>query len=164
MSTGAHLPVACPDCARRFATTASLENHRRAQHNALAKQRAAVAGAVLASAGRYLALAESRGRDGPLSRQLAAFAERHGLVCTWCSQRVLLDVSSHHPLAPSREHVVPRSLGGARSAAENKLLAHRICNHLRGTIEAGAFRRLMAGEAQTAAQLWPDVFGEEIAA
>lgn len=88
------------------------------------------------------------------------FAERHGMVCCWCGEPIdPAQAATRGPLSPTREHLVPRSLGGS-NRAENLLLAHRRCNGLRGTIAADAFRRLMRGEALTRAELWPHLFEE----
>jgi hypothetical protein len=90
----------------------------------------------------------------PVSVGLVAFAEKHGWTCYWCGKEVRHDVNDRHGLGPSREHLVPASRGGSRRA-ENLVLAHKRCNHIRGTIDPEAFKRLLAGEAVTAAEMWP---------
>ena len=68
-----------------------------------------------------------------ISPALAHFARVRSLVCHWCSVPVRLDVPVTHPHAPSREHLVPRSRGGANHP-ENLVLAHRSCNSRRGSL------------------------------
>lgn len=42
-----------------------------------------------------------------------------------------------HPFSFSRDHVIPRSLGGDVSAIENQRPSHKACNQLRGNRPAG---------------------------
>lgn len=77
-----------------------------------------------------------------LSSKLAAFARRHGCVCYWCKNAVLLDVSTTHGLSPSRDHLKPKAHRGTNEAS-NLVLAHRSCNTRRGTLSPEAFRLLL---------------------
>jgi hypothetical protein len=90
-----------------------------------------------------------------VSARMTAFAERHGLICYWCDQPVQLNIHGNDAFAPTREHLIPKALGG-RDVAENLVLAHRRCNSRRGIMSAEAYRRLLRGEALTARDLWPE--------
>jgi len=174
-------PYPCSDCGRSFLTGRALASHRQMKHSVAARHRAIVkeveqqrAAAVPPEAARPYACAEcgarfltqsglenhgrqahaGRGRR-PISVGLVAFAERHGWKCHWCGEPVRYDVNDRHGLGPSREHLVPASQGGGRRA-DNLVLAHKRCNQRRGTIDPEAFRRLLAGEAVTAAEMWPE--------
>lgn len=56
--------------------------------------------------------------------------ERDGWRCHLCGRRVRRDVSTHHPLAPTIDHLVPLSRGGP-DAPYNVACAHRRCNTLK---------------------------------
>lgn len=149
----------CGECDKSFRTAVALVAHSRKAHSPEAKQRAAIKGAEAARAvpadlARRLAhqLVTTRGR---LSDRMADFSARHDHACYWCGKPVLVDATPTHPWAPTREHLVPRSRGGS-DRSDNVKLAHRICNQRRAYIDAEAFRRLMRGEAVTAAEMWPD--------
>ena len=92
-----------------------------------------------------------------ISTAIQTLVRRHGNLCHWCKTPVSMNVPAEHPLAPTREHLVPKSLGGT-GLVDNIAIVHRHCNHLRGTIDAGAFRRLMRGDALTKEELWPHHF------
>lgn len=53
--------------------------------------------------------------------------------CALCREPVSLDIiNPKDPLAPTLDHIVPLSRGGALNATENVRLAHRSCNMKRG--------------------------------
>jgi HNH endonuclease len=79
--------------------------------------------------------------------RLAAFARDHGSVCHWCGAPVLFDVKNNHGLAPSRDHLKPKSQRGT-DAPSNLVLAHRSCNSRRGTMEPAVFAELIRGVAK----------------
>jgi hypothetical protein len=83
-----------------------------------------------------------------------------GEVCYWCGEPCALDLGGYHRLAPTIEHLIPKSLNGG-NVKMNLRLAHRGCNELRGHAEAAAFKRLMTGEAVTKYELWPHLFAKE---
>ena len=93
----------------------------------------------------------------PLSEKIKHFAKSHGLTCYWCKLPVDLTVSCEHPLAPTREHLTPKSLK-KKGQYIKQVLAHRRCNEMRGVMDADAFLRLMAGENVTKYKLWPHIF------
>jgi hypothetical protein len=59
------------------------------------------------------------------------FTKQKG-VCWLCDKSMNLD-------AASRDHIVPKSKGG-RGGYQNLRLAHRLCNSLRGSIDAALAR------------------------
>jgi hypothetical protein len=93
----------------------------------------------------------------PVSKKIRDFAERHGMKYHWCGKNVRLDVACMHPLAPTKEHLIPKALKG-RGQPEQVVLAHGICNGIRGVADMHAYRRLMDGEAVTKYELWPHIF------
>lgn len=141
----------CGICSKSFLSENGRDYHRRYKHGPAA---------VIAPEPPLVRPSRLRHSLRAIPPTLAAFANRHDLVCTWCLGKVDLTVALDHPLAPTREHLVPRAAGG-HNRSDNLLLAHRRCNARRGTIEALAYRRLLAGEALTAAEMWPHLFGEE---
>lgn len=123
-------PYQCSECDLRFTTESDLANHLKGVHCIRPKLIFRV------------------------NPTLKEFAARHGWRCHWCGGQVRQDVDNRHPLGPTREHLVPASQGGGRSVT-NLVLAHKECNHRRGTIAPEAFRRIMAGQAVTAIEMWP---------
>ena len=65
----------------------------------------------------------------PIVRQ--ALYERDGWACSICGVPVDRDAHWNDDMAPSLDHIKPRSLGGTHDA-ENLRTAHRICNSVRG--------------------------------
>jgi 5-methylcytosine-specific restriction endonuclease McrA len=116
-------PVKCHGCKRTFLTQSGLAAHLRSGQSACAAQ-------------------EPKTRSRALSSSLRDFARRHGWVCFWCGEPVRDDVDTSHPLGPTREHLVPASRGGSRRA-ENLRLAHKACNHRRGSLEAEEYLNLL---------------------
>lgn len=57
--------------------------------------------------------------------------ETYGTTCHLCLKPVRLDAPPRHPMRPSADHVVPRSLGGT-NAIGNLRPAHYGCNSRRG--------------------------------
>lgn len=57
--------------------------------------------------------------------------ERDGWLCHLCNEPVERAAHFNDDLAPSLDHVVPRSLGGTDDP-ENLATCHRVCNSLRG--------------------------------
>jgi hypothetical protein len=57
--------------------------------------------------------------------------KRDGWTCHLCGKRVLKDKVVPHPKAPTIDHVVPLSMGGAHTK-QNVRCAHFICNSLKG--------------------------------
>jgi 5-methylcytosine-specific restriction endonuclease McrA len=64
-----------------------------------------------------------------LSAQLIKLAERDGWTCHLCGDPVPWDGGKDK--GPTRDHIVPRSLGGPNSL-DNLRLAHAACNRQRG--------------------------------
>jgi len=60
-----------------------------------------------------------------------ALYERDGWSCAICELPVDREAHWNDDLAPSLDHIRPRSLGGSHDA-ENLRTAHRICNSVRG--------------------------------
>ena len=157
----------CPDCERSFWSLAGLEQHRRLVHSPEVRQRATTRAVNRASPLRLTSAATSalsstephkrvRGRSTEISSRGRLFAAAHGGRCFWCGRLVLLDVDVNHPLAPTREHLMPRSVDPSRrNDPENIALAHKLCNYRRGTIAAEAYLRLCRGEAVTLAEMYP---------
>lgn len=65
-----------------------------------------------------------------LRRFIPTIVERDGVACGICGDHVDLALAYPHPLSPSVDHAMPRSLGGADSI-ENFRLSHISCNVLR---------------------------------
>ena len=63
-------------------------------------------------------------------RRLSIY-ERDGWLCGICGDPVDRDADALANLAPSLDHIVPRSLGGGHES-ENLRTAHRVCNSRRG--------------------------------
>lgn len=63
--------------------------------------------------------------------RLDRIGERDGWICWLCEQPIDPEAPSRSPAAPTVDHVVPRSRGGA-STPDNLRLAHRRCNAARG--------------------------------
>lgn len=63
-------------------------------------------------------------------RRLALY-ERDGWVCGICDLPVDRDAHYLDDMAPSLDHIVPRSMGGGHES-ENLRTAHRVCNSRRG--------------------------------
>jgi len=99
---------------------------------------------------------EGEKSSGIITPSLIKFSMKNNNICYWCNREVKLDLSSTDPLAPSRDHIIPRSKGGGKGT--NLVLSHVRCNTLRNLIDPDAFKRLMNGEALTAAEMWPDWF------
>ena len=94
---------------------------------------------------------------GPSASQtVKRFAEERGGRCYYCG-RMTTTIDMHSDLAATRDHLVPKSRGGAL-LPRNLVLACRRCNELRGHSNAEAFKRLMFGEAVTRDALWPHLF------
>ena len=74
-------------------------------------------------------------RDRRLRQRIAAevFARDRG-ACWLCGQATDPSKPYPHPLAPTLDHVQPRSRGGPTTAANCKC-AHYLCNTLRGSDE-----------------------------
>jgi hypothetical protein len=67
--------------------------------------------------------------------RLLRLAERDGWVCGICERPVPRVFPPNGPLAPSRDHIIPRAAGGGSEWA-NLRLAHRGCNSSRGDAQA----------------------------
>lgn len=52
-------------------------------------------------------------------------------LCAHCKAPMRIGEIAPHPLAPTLDHIVPRSLGG-NSSLRNMLAKHYYCNHSRG--------------------------------
>ena len=57
-----------------------------------------------------------------------AVISRDGDRCWLCGNRIDLDLPKDHPLAPSLDHIVPKSRGGSSNSFYNLALSHRVCN------------------------------------
>ncbi|SMB77311.1 HNH endonuclease [Acinetobacter baumannii] len=64
------------------------------------------------------------------SRRLSIY-ERDDWMCKICGEPVDHDADVGDNMAPSLDHIVPRSLGGGHES-ENLRTAHRVCNSRRG--------------------------------
>src|SRR6476660_2116904 len=62
-----------------------------------------------------------------LDKPISGVNERDKGICQLCGTPVRLDVHYTHPLAPTRDHIIPLSKGGEHSYA-NCQLACRDCN------------------------------------
>src|ERR1700743_2424801 len=88
------------------------------------------------------ALSAHHSASHKISGRLFRFAMRHGMNCMWCGEPVVTDgINRDHPLAPTREHLVPKALNG-KTTAGNLGLAHRRCNALRAHADEGGYLRL----------------------
>lgn len=64
-------------------------------------------------------------------RQVAFLRRRDGDYCHLCKELIDFTIAdTDDPMHYSRDHLVPRALGGANTV-ENKRLAHRGCNSAR---------------------------------
>jgi 5-methylcytosine-specific restriction endonuclease McrA len=71
-------------------------------------------------------------RPGTVRRQVAILRERYGDNCWLCALPIDFAITdANDPMRYSRDHVVPRVLGGGSTVA-NMRLAHRQCNSRRG--------------------------------
>lgn len=78
--------------------------------------------------------AKHRRRDRQRGGERVIFrkvCERDGWCCHICGKKVDAQLAVPHPLAPTRDHVIPLALGG-RHEMGNVRLAHFICNSRRG--------------------------------
>lgn len=71
---------------------------------------------------------------------LLALCERSGWKCHLCQGPVPVGVSKPHPLAPTRDHILPASQGG-RGNIQNIALAHYVCNTWRKSREVTEARK-----------------------
>lgn len=55
----------------------------------------------------------------------------YNFICYWCGTPVEINQEVPHPLAPTRDHYIPRSKGGP-DAWNNLVLAHYSCNKQKG--------------------------------
>ena len=67
----------------------------------------------------------------PERLSFVAICERDGWRCHICRRKVDPKLTVPHPLAPTRDHLVPLAEGGSHSPT-NVRLAHFICNSRRG--------------------------------
>jgi 5-methylcytosine-specific restriction endonuclease McrA len=72
-----------------------------------------------------------RGSDWIADKTRMEIYERDGWTCHICSEPVDRDAHFNDNLAPSLDHLVPKSLGGSHEP-ENLKTSHRICNSLKG--------------------------------
>lgn len=63
--------------------------------------------------------------------KMALIVERDGSNCCLCGDPVNLAIYGQGPVAPTLEHIVPKSRGGANRLF-NLALAHKVCNERRG--------------------------------
>jgi 5-methylcytosine-specific restriction endonuclease McrA len=77
------------------------------------------------------------------SVQIRALRRRDGDSCWLCGKKVGLRLPKDDPMRASRDHVIPRSLGGPDDLGNMKL-AHRVCNSRRGAGGLGAPSPLLA--------------------
>ncbi len=94
-----------------------------------------------------------------ISKRLYKLSEASGHKCYWCGGIVSLTVDKGHPLAATREHLVPKAHKAIYDES-NVVLAHNGCNQIRATINANAFKKLMDGEAMKKYDLWPHLFSQ----
>lgn len=71
---------------------------------------------------------------------IEALAQRDNWICHLCHQPVPKDVARRSKLRATRDHVIPRSLGGP-DVAENLKLAHKSCNQRRGNRKVKANKK-----------------------
>ena len=70
---------------------------------------------------------------GQAGKAPASHGWRKGRYCYWCNQKVAYDPRLwQEPYAATRDHLVPRSLGGS-NAHWNIVVACRKCNMARGS-------------------------------
>lgn len=72
-----------------------------------------------------------RGADWIAPADRAGLYERDGWMCLLCDLPIDREAHWNDDLAPSLDHIVPRSLGGTHDPV-NLRTAHRICNSVRG--------------------------------
>lgn len=89
-----------------------------------------------------------------IGEKLYKFSTKHGHKCYWCGGMVNLSMGSESPLAATREHLVPKSMK-EHSVTADLVLAHRMCNERRATMDAIGFKKLMDGLSVTKYDLWP---------
>ena len=65
--------------------------------------------------------------------------QRDGGTCYLCGLATTKANSRNTRLAPTRDHVVPVSLGG-QNTSDNLRLAHKLCNEKRGQMDVDEFR------------------------
>lgn len=63
--------------------------------------------------------------------QLLVLVRKYKSRCVYCDQRVSMALPEAHPLRATRDHLLPRSLGGSNGLS-NLVLACRNCNQTRG--------------------------------
>jgi 5-methylcytosine-specific restriction endonuclease McrA len=131
----------CGHCLAKFGTMTALMLHEQCDHPKVRATQKSI---------KYPA--DPTITHPAISGDLTRLAAQRGNRCGWCG-----DEFGEGHLSPTREHLVPKSKGG-KNTADNILIVHSRCNHIRGTIPAKAFRRLMNGEALTAEDIWPGQF------
>lgn len=83
--------------------------------------------------------AVTQSNPGIVRRQVRALRRRDGDDCWLCKMPIDFTITSRDdPWHWSRDHFIPRSLGGS-SALENLRLAHRWCNSRRGSGGRGPY-------------------------
>lgn len=65
------------------------------------------------------------------ARVFARILIRDGDLCAICRQTLNFEHQDPHFLAPTLDHIIPRSKGGS-NRLENLQLAHKSCNERRG--------------------------------
>lgn len=76
--------------------------------------------------------------------------ERDGRNChlcglpMWFRAPIVSGIMYKHPCSPSVDHIVPRAHRGPKSDPGNQKLAHKWCNHARGTMAVEDFRSAVA--------------------
>ncbi len=63
--------------------------------------------------------------------QFQALRLRDGDICALCNKAMDFTLPRDDPMAPTREHIVPRAAGG-NNALTNQQLAHKRCNQNKG--------------------------------
>lgn len=147
---------ACARCSGRGMTATQLAYHVEHAHGAQPPPGRPMMAPAVAERVR-LELPAPHQITRHISGRILLLVKKRGMLCHWCGKSFRLNVDAAHPLAPTREHLLPKSLGG-QSHDENIALVHGRCNQIRGTIDAEAFGRLMRGEALTREELWPHHF------
>lgn len=72
--------------------------------------------------------------------KLETLGKRDKWICHLCGKPV--DPKATGKRAPSRDHIIPRAQGGPHRLS-NLALAHRNCNHKRGSISIEAYREIV---------------------
>lgn len=91
----------------------------------------------------------NRGTFNPRYKQrkrMRSMLRRHGTHCSYCKGEMTTKRGFNHPMAPSRDHVIPLCRGGYDHLS-NIVMACRWCNERKGPLTGDEFIAWLEGRA-----------------